>query len=183
MPAEREKIELKDINIERITDKHKAIIKTFQSYEKELVDFLVEDALDNQNNKISVTYLWFYKKTSELVGYITVLTDAINLQGDLKRFFREKGIYYKSLPALKIGRLCVTDSFLRRGIGPLMIHFAIHISERIGSNAGVRFITTDAKRNSDSSKDSIHFYKPLGFEILKERVKGTTPMFKDLIQK
>jgi len=28
--------------------------------------------------------------------------------------------------------------------------------------------------------DSIHFYKKLGFKTLKERIKGTTPMYLDL---
>jgi len=47
-----------------------------------LVDFLVEDALENQKNRISVTYLIFLE-SGELVGYVTLLNDRINLEGDL----------------------------------------------------------------------------------------------------
>ena len=170
------KITANDVKIVRINETHN--VKEFKSSEQELVNFLVEDALNNQNHKISVTYLWFLN-TGELVGYVTLLNDRINLEGNLKDFFRMKGIQYHSLPALKIGRLCVDDRFLRRGIGTIMIDFsvkvAVHIFEKY---SGCRFIVLDAKRNPVN--DPIYFYKKLGFKELKERKKGTTPMYFDL---
>ncbi|MDD4878197.1 MAG: GNAT family N-acetyltransferase [Candidatus Nanoarchaeia archaeon] len=180
MPKE---IKRDDIIILKLIAGHKPLLSSFKSYEKELADFLQEDALDNQDKSISTTYLWFYKPTGELVAYMSVLTDAINLQGNLKSYFRKAGIMYKSLPALKIGRLCVSDAYLHKGIGTLMIEFAIIIAEKIRKDVGLRFITTDAKRNTDPDKDSLHFYKKLGFEVLREREKGTLPMYKDLIKK
>ena len=157
-------------------------MSVFKSYEKELVGFLVEDALDNQEKQMSVTYLWFLKSTKELIAYVTVLSDAISLQGDLKEHFRQQGILYKSLPALKIGRLCVSDEYLGKGVGTLIIEFTLVLAQRISKEIGVRFITTDAKRNQEPRKDSVHFYKRFGFEILRQREKGTTPMYKDLIK-
>ena len=71
-----EKITANDIKIVRMNETHS--ITKFKSYEPELVNFLVEDALNNQNHKISVTYLWFLN-TGELVGYVTLLNDRINL--------------------------------------------------------------------------------------------------------
>ena len=183
MTTHKEKMSITDIEVQQINESHKTILMTFKSYEKELIDFLVEDALDNQNKKFSTTYLWFYKPKKELIGYVTVLADAINLQGELKEYFRQEGVPYKSLPALKIGRLCVSDSYLGRGIGTLMVQFVIVLSEKIGKDIGLRFITTDAKRNPEPRKDSVHFYKKLVFEILKQREKGTLPMYKDLIKK
>ena len=177
MAKEDNKIEPKDITIEKLDDKHS--LSNFKSYEKELVNFLIEDALNNQKQKLSVTFLWFYGKN--IVGYVTLLNDKINLEGNLKEFFREKDIHYKSLPALKIGRLCVHDDFLRKGVGRLMVLFAIQQSNEISENkSGCRFITLDAKRNEKRELDSIHFYKKLGFKMLKERIKGTTPMYLDL---
>lgn len=177
MAKEDNKIEPKDITIEKLYDKHD--LSKFKSYEKELVNFLIEDALNNQKQKLSVTFLWFYEKN--LVGYVTLLNDKINLEGNLKEFFREKDIHYKSLPALKIGRLCVHDDFVRKGVGRLMVLFAIQQANEISENkSGCRFITLDAKRNEKRELDSIHFYKKLGFKMLKERVKGTTPMYLDL---
>ena len=171
-----EKITAKDIKIERIDENHN--LTDFKSYETELVNFLIEDALNNQNHKISVTYLWFLN-TNEMVGYVTLLNDRINLEGDLKDLFRMKGIQYHSLPALKIGRLCVDDRFLRRGLGTLMVDFSIKVAFHIFEKySGCRFVVLDAKRNP--LNNPIHFYKKLGFKELKERKKGTTPMYFDL---
>lgn len=172
-----EKINFEEIKIERLNENHD--IANFQSYEAELVNFLVEDALDNQKNRISVTYLIFLK-SGELVGYVTLLNDRINLEGDLKDVFRGKGIAYHSLPALKIGRLCVDHRFLRRGIGTFMIAYSIKIAHHIFEEyAGCRFIVLDAKRNPEN--DPIRFYKQIGFGVLKQRKKGTTPMYLDLV--
>lgn len=166
-----------EIRIERIQSDHN--LAGFQSYEQELVDFLLDDALANQNHQISVTYLWFLN-TGELVGYITLLNDRINLEGNLKDVFRKKGIPYHSLPALKVGRLCVDNSFLRKGLGTLMLAFAAKIAHHIFNEyAGCRFIVLDAKRNPQN--DPLHFYKKVGFHELKERKKGTTPMYLDLV--
>lgn len=177
MGEQQSKIRADEIKIEIINSKHK--VNSFQSYEKELVDFLEEDALENQKQRLSITFLWFYQ--NQLVSYITLLNDKVNLEGDLKEFFKEKGIHYKSLPALKIGRICVDDRFLRRGLGRLMLLSVIQIANEINrTKAGCRFITLDAKRNPNPKLDSIHFYKKQGFKTLKERVKGTTPMYVDL---
>lgn len=180
--ASKDKISITDIEIQQISKSHKTILSGFKSYEKELVGFLVEDALDNQEKQMSVTYLWFLKSTKELIAYVTILSDAISLQGDLKEHFRQQGILYKSLPALKIGRLCVSDEYLGKGVGTLMIEFTLVLAQRISKEIGLRFITTDAKRNQEPRKDSVHFYKRFGFEILRQREKGTTPMYKDLIK-
>lgn len=171
------KIEPSDLKLQIITDKHD--LSGFRSYEVELQKFLLEDALNNQKQNLSLTFLWYYNDA--LVAYITLLTDRINLEGDLKIFFRDKEIHYKSLPALKIGRLCVDDTYLGRGLGKLLVLFAIQKANEINNSiAGCRFITLDAKRNPEKELDSIHFYKKFGFKILKERKKGTTPMYFDL---
>lgn len=173
------KFKSEDIIIERLNKNHD--LTKFKSYEKELVDFLIEDALGNQKKKISVTYIWFEKDNKDLIGYVSLLNDHINLEGNLKTYFRDKGILYKSLPSLKIGRLAVHDDFLRRGVGTLMVQFVMGRANEIFLNySGCRFILLDAKRNKDREKDSIHFYKKIGFKILKERKKGTTPMYLDL---
>lgn len=173
-----EKITANEVKIVRMNETH--TVKEFKSYEPELVNFLVEDALNNQTHRISVTYLWFLKTTGQLVGYITLLNDRINLEGNLKEAFRNKRIGYHSLPALKVGRLCVDNRFLRKGIGTLMLAFAVKVANHIFSEyAGCRFIVLDAKRNPRN--DPIHFYKKVGFIHLKERKKGTTPMYLDSI--
>lgn len=150
------------------------LVNVFQSYEKELANFLREDALNNQKQKLSVTFLWFYE--SQLVSYITLLTDRINLEDDLRLFFKEKGIQYRSLPALKVGRLCVDDRFLRRGLGRLMMALAYEKANEINeTKAGCRFITVDAKSGS------VNFYLKLGFKALKPSKGDSIPLYLDTL--
>ncbi|MBI2666979.1 GNAT family N-acetyltransferase [Candidatus Woesearchaeota archaeon] len=166
-----------EIHMKIISENH--YVQDFKSYERELVNFLIEDAFENQKQKLSVTFLWFYQ--DRLVSYITLLNDKINLTPQLKEFFTQKGVLYGTLPALKIGRLCVDDRFMRRGLGKLMIWSAIQTAQEINKNkSGCRFLTLDAKRNKDTKKDPLNFYLKMGFKTLKEEHKGTTPMYLDL---
>lgn len=68
------------------------------------------------------------------------------------------------------------------GFGKILIELALIFTKRIYSKyCGCRFLILDAKRNKDPDKDSIHFYKKLNFKVLKERAKGTMPMYLDTV--
>ncbi len=176
--GKRIKMNIEDFKIQIIEEKNN--LNDFYSYEKELVDFLREDAFQNQHLNLSVTFLWFYEE--KLVSYVTLLNDRITLDGDLQNFFKNKGVLYKSLPALKIGRLCVDDAFRKKGFGTAMVKFAIKIAKEISlEKAGCRFLTVDAKRNKKTDQDSYSFYTKLGFESLRlEKEQMNTPMYLDL---
>lgn len=166
-----EKILPEEIRIEKIKMEH--TLTYFISYNKELEKFLKEDALHNQDHNISLTFLWFYK--SKIVSYMTLLTDRIRLQADLVPFFLQKGIHYNTLPALKIGRLCVDDRFQRRNLGKLMVYAAIEKAKYCNQEiAGCRFLTVDAKQNS------VIFYEKLGFIKLEKQQLEFIPMFLDI---
>ncbi len=172
-----EKIPQEDLKVEKLSEKHKAILENFKTDNLELKKFLVEDALRNQEFAISNTYLWFYTPNNELAAYITILTDAVGIHGTgLGEYFRDIRVPYKTLPALKIGRICVNTEYSSRGIGTYMVKFAMLKLLVIEQEAGCRFIFADVKR------EAIHFYKKLGFEILKIREKGTIPMYLDMIK-
>ena len=173
----------KDIIIEKLKADYVDIIKHFKSEVKDLEDFLKEDAFNNQNQLISVTYLVFDIKKENLLAYITLLTDSLIIKEDenLKKYFREHGIHYLYLPALKIGRLCVDDRYRRENIGTLLIKFAIQKAWEINEKCGCRFITIDAKVTDDEDSP-VEFYKKLGFKELttKEKAKKTIPMYLDI---
>ena len=191
---------------EKVKEKHRILLDSFETYQRDLKDFLLEDALRSQELYISNTFLFFdrseytkYKLKSSnefhselrLLGYVSILNDSIRLDEDLKEEFGKIGIEYKSLPALKIGRLCVNNIFLGRGIGSSILTWAVHRAAFLNQNVACRFITLDAKRHQDNTKDSFHFYKRYGFKILKKRKdisddelirqkKGSIPMYFDL---
>ncbi len=196
----KDKYFLNDLQFDRVKLKHRHLFKSFETFQADLKAFLIEDAVQSQDMCVSNTYLvfdqknfraWKQKKEElQLLGYITVLNDSIRLDGQLKEQFREKGIIYKSLPALKIGRLCVDDKYQGRGIGKTMLLWVIHRVVHLNQNTACRFITLDAKRHHDSQKDSLHFYKKFNFKVLKTKEKneseifkqtsGSTPMYIDL---
>jgi GNAT superfamily N-acetyltransferase len=82
---------------------------------------------------------------------------------------------------MKIGRLAVDDRHAKKGIGTQMVYFSMFLVKEIYSKyCGCRFITLDAKRDPRPERDSLHFYKKLGFQTLKEREKGAIPMYLDI---
>lgn len=192
----------RELHFEKLKSKFEPLIKDFQSYQPDLREFLVEDAFKAEEISISTTYLVFdakqwkhWKRTKDikdlnLLGYITILTDSIRLDGDLKEQFRVKGIEYKSLPALKIGRLCVDDNYLKRNIGTCILTWVVSKVIHMNLECACRFITLDSKRHKESCKDSYHFYRKIGFKILKRKDKseeevikqnsGATSMYLDL---
>ncbi|MBX4196585.1 hypothetical protein KW805_03280 [Candidatus Pacearchaeota archaeon] len=177
MSEETPLIKKEDLRIEKLDTRHVAIIREFKSSEKELEDFLVEDALNNQEMGISTTYLIFYNPLNKLVAYVTLCNDAIRVHGTrLGKSFTDKGVDYKTLPALKICRVSTEKSFERRGIGRFIMYFVMRRTMEVHERCACRFIVVDAKH------DSIGYYKQMQFEVLKQRDKGTLPMYFDMIK-
>ena len=170
-----EKITAGELRIERLESSHIQLLLSFKNQNEELRSFLIEDAMKNQELLISTTYLWFYTKTDQLVAYTTLLSDSLRVkETELEKAFIDKGILYKSLPALKIGRLCVDERFINRGIGTIIIEFSMSIGIEIGKKVGCRFVVLDSK------KEALEFYERLGFQELRDDKKETVPMYFDL---
>lgn len=170
------KITGSELDVEKAGIRHKEFLSGFSSSNEELKNFLVEDALKNQEFAISTTYLFFYKPEKKLVAYMTLLSDSLRIrETELEKAFVDKGILYKSLPALKIGRLCVDDGFSGKGIGTIITQASMAIAVWISEVVGCRFLVLDAK------KEAVNFYKKLGFSVLREEDKETIPMYFDLM--
>lgn len=113
---------------EKLSEEHAPFLSSFQNREKDLADFLVDDALNNQKIFLSTTFVVFMGSTDrKLIGYITLLADSVRLKEskELENRFRKKGVQYSYLPAMKIGRMAVDENHQRKGIGKTMIKFAI----------------------------------------------------------
>lgn len=165
-----EKVETSKICIQKL--KKSIELQSFSSKVNDLKQFLLQDALLNQEQNISVTFLWFYE--NHILSYITLLTDRITVHADIQTFFSQKGINYKTLPALKIGRMCVDDRFQKQGIGTLMLKMAFQKAINLNEHtAGCRFLTVDAKNESEE------FYRKFGFRIFRKH-QETTAMYLDI---
>ncbi len=72
-------INLSGLQIEKLSDKNILLTKSFDCGVQDLNEFLKDDALKHQKERIAATYLCFYEH--EFVGYFSWLTDAIEIKG------------------------------------------------------------------------------------------------------
>ncbi len=173
-----------DIEIIELGDSTSAFIAEFKSCISEIEKFLKEDALNQMKEGINKTYLWMSRSQKKIIGYVTICCDAINIDRIQKDEMIRRGISYKSLPALKIGRMGVNQEFRHRGIGTKMLTFVIKRALTLHKIAACKFITVDAKNDEQIPEEDkpLRFYRQNGFETLKTKKKTKViPMYKDLI--
>lgn len=142
-------------------------IKQFKCADSDLNDFLYEDAKHFQTELMAVTYLLEYPEQDKTVAYFSLLADKITFNPD------DKGVWNKlnrnipnskrrkSYPAVKIGRLAVSEEFAHCGLGTFLldnIKYAFANVKRLGC----RFITVDALNSA------VGFYKRNGFLFFTE---------------
>ena len=172
-------------------------VSQFDCSHNDINEFLKEDSLRQKAIMLNSTYVAKYN--NEVIGFVTLSTDRIelkNLDERYKQKFQKLNIGYETFPALKIGRLAVTNKYKKHGIGTYLLRWIFYFSIVLSNNLGLRFITLDAYLG-----DSHDFYKKnycrdsynqeklkkefKKFERLKKRkhpdaYKITVPMFMDL---
>ena len=77
-------------------------------------DFLKNDALSQQEEKLNVTYLAMYN--GQIIGFFSLLSDIIKL----KDIENEYDLPYRTCPAIKIGRLAVNERYSSLGFGTII---------------------------------------------------------------
>lgn len=145
-----------ELQIFPLTERYKLV--SFNSKSEELNDFLINNALKDQQNMMSTTYLCYWKET--LVGFTTLLTDTIEVKV-IPEIDGVAGCPYKKYPAIKIGRFAVDRKFERNGIGSFLLKAAIGRAIALSKEIGCRYITVDSKH------DSIVFYKKHEFKVVE----------------
>lgn len=167
---EKIKLNPKEIIVEPLNENNKHHITTFSSTAcQELERFLKENAWKEQVVGFSRTYLFFHKGT--LAGYVTLLMNIqkidYNRQNDSLIKLRDKtNQEYTSVPAIKIGRLCVSDDYNTQlrdshfsGMGKIIFSAVLGMTIELSQEVGCRLITTHAKK----STKAYQWYEKLGF--------------------
>lgn len=165
-------INLSKLQIEKLSDGNIASTGQFDCGEHDLNEFLKDDALKHQHERIAVTYLCFY--AGKLVGYFTWLTDAIEIEGKDKRVFKKIGMSYRTYPAIKVGRLAVDKKYAKSGVGSYLVNCVLEDVFFFSEQIGCRFVTVDAYPGAKE------FYKNLGFKVRDEK-EHTVFMYCDMI--
>ena len=138
-------------------DHSKHDLSQFDCGHDDLNGFLKNDCTQHLEKKISGTKLALYE--GAIVGYITLLADAIILHAE------ELGDFpFKQVPALKIGRLGVEKKCQGQKIGTALMKYALGVAFRMNeSGVGCRFLTVD------SDPKAVDFYAGLGFVMSRHR--------------
>jgi len=146
-------------------------VSAFQCREPDLTEFLIEDALENQDARLSVTRIVSYE--GRVVGFFTLTNDCI-IRKSVSDEDGEEWYPYPHYPALKIARLATHQEYEGRGIGRVMLLKTMAIAMRLSCYVGCRMITVDSK------PDSERFYLKYGFQraLMKKR-KDTIPLYRD----
>ncbi len=162
----------------RLTHQHQ--FKPFDCGDSDLNEFLIKDSKSYLDKLLAVTYILQTKEIT--IAFFSVLNDKITIQdvdsgNQWKKLFRKStGKKFSSHPAIKIGRLGVSNTFKGQGIGTVILDYIkeLFITQ---NRTGCRYITVDAY------KASLSFYEKNGFQYLtsKDKNADTRLMYFDLM--
>jgi len=166
------KISLDDIIIEKLIKNDD--VSGFDCGDKDLNDFIQNDAISQMQAKMNVTYLCKYQNPqNHIIGFITISNDSIKInQSDKEKL----EIKYSDYPAIKIGRLATHHHMKRKDVGSYMILWVIGFALNQCKKLGVRFISVDAYDEPHVKK----FYKKNQFVELEKSKRGNIPMYTDI---
>ena len=168
------KVDRDDLKIELLNHDHE--LSNFDCGDDDLNDFLKNDALLEQKKKLNITHLIFYK--DEIIGYFSLLTDKTNVK-DIKNKEIKESIKlnlnnkYKTIPAVKIGRLAIDKKYAKKGIGSFILNnLIVTLNEISKKDIGFRLITVEGYA------EAYHFYTTNNFVPLQNDEKFLTKINK-----
>jgi GNAT superfamily N-acetyltransferase len=168
-----------DVKILRLNEN--TVIQSFDCEDKDLNDFLLNDAKNYLNSLLSVTYLLQHEE--ETVAYFSLSNDSLIKDDEEKTTWnkvnraipnpKRRRVY----PAVKIGRLAVAGKYAGMGIGKLIIMAVREMYVNEQQRSGCRFVTVDAYRGA------LPFYEKNDFRFLtaKDANDDTRIMYFDLM--
>lgn len=155
---------------ETLNENHE--LNDFDCGDEDLNDFLKNDAINQQKEKLNITKLILFE--DKLIGYTSLLTDTIILKNindkDLRLKIKDKlGITSKNrqISAVKIGRLAIDEKYSGKGLGTHILNNILkNLKDISENNIGFRFIIVEGYAKA------FNFYVlKNGFEFLKNDYK------------
>ncbi|MBU4492226.1 MAG: GNAT family N-acetyltransferase [Euryarchaeota archaeon] len=152
-----EQIPYGELQIVSLTKRHE--LTSFYSTNTDLNDFLKSDAMRDQENMTSKSYLCYWEKI--IAGYITLVADTLEVEA-VGTDDKIDGYLYHKYPAVKIARFAVDQKLEKKGVGRYMLLAAIGKAISVSNDIGCRYITVDSK------PESIGFYEKHGFKMVEK---------------
>ncbi len=122
-------------------------------------------AVRDQEIGLTRTYLVIEDETQRLIGFYTLLADALQL-ADHERHVDD----YRTAPAIKIARFGLCHTLQGRGMGRELFNVVHNQVLTLAEQIGVRYITLDAVA------DKIGFYQKLNFRFTEVELQATTEL-------
>lgn len=163
-----ESIDLNKLMLKLLNEENR-FIHDFDCGENDLNKFLTDDAINYHEQMLAKTYLVLDKITNEVIAYYTVLSDKIVNEAEISnsqwKKFKKAVPHAKrnsDFPAVKIGRLAISEKYAKKGLGCTIIDLIKGIITDSDFKPGCRFLTVDALDKTYV----IDFYLKNGFNVL-----------------
>lgn len=187
-------------HFETLTEEHD--LSDFSCDSDDLNDFLKNDALPQQKEKLNITKLCVCE--GEIVGFVSLLTDTIplkNIRDDETRLNIKPKFdnnidnvsKNKLLPAIKIGRFAIDKKYASKGLGSHILRNVINSVRYISDNhVGLRFVIVEGyakaysfyviHNNFKNLKKDDELIKNKLSKIIKQNPTQTFYLYLDLIK-
>lgn len=131
---------------ETLTKEHD--LSEFECESEDLNDFLKNDALKQQEEKLNLTKL--ITCDEKIIGFVSLLTDSIKLkiinENTVKITIKEKLNISENnmIPAIKIGRFAIDKKYSGQGLGPhILKSIILNIKDIAENEVGLRFVVVE----------------------------------------
>ncbi|HEY9179180.1 MAG TPA: GNAT family N-acetyltransferase [Candidatus Baltobacteraceae bacterium] len=130
-----------------------------------LQDYLRNDARGPREHRKHVTTLHVMVQESApslICGYFTLSSASLRIEELPKNI--AKGLpKYRTMPAIRLGRMAIDDRFRGHDLGTLLIQEAFNIAVRLKDSVGFVAMLVDAKTDN-----LVNYYEQRGFTRLPE---------------
>jgi GNAT superfamily N-acetyltransferase len=175
-------VDFSDLPIEHLTSELTISGQGFRCLRGEFVTYWRQGRIQRDIDAC-ISQCWILRCEDSLAGYITLLTDKLELDEPI---LLEEGVQYQSFPSIKIGLLAVDRR--AKGAGRRLVEWAVeYVAAEISPTVGVRFMTVDALYDPDTTPpyDASGFYEKFGFQFVdpNESLPSSVPyrtMYLDL---
>ncbi len=122
-----------------------------------LDDYLRQRAGQHQRDGIATTHVLIDdERPAHILGYCTLAAAQLYLD-ELRENDRKRLPVYP-VPAIRVGRLAVSQSEKGKGYGQLLLGHAVNVALSVRQSMGVRVLVVDAKNSVVAA-----FYESFGF--------------------
>lgn len=147
-----------DVGVAPLSADDRDRLASFSCGDDDLNEFIRVDAFRLQEERVVQSYLAW--REDEIVGYVSLMADAIVLQTRERTGLRLRREDHPIIPALKIARVGVhVDHQRGEGIGTLLMGFCFLMALDLSETIGCRLLTLDAYPQARE------FYERLGFKM------------------